>query len=68
MNWTNNLPSGCSSNEIERRFGDGDPDVDGNDICEEPASEPETAINVCPNCNGTKVFSGGRCKACGGDS
>lgn len=31
MNFQNNLPPGCSSSEIERRFGDGDPDVDAND-------------------------------------
>lgn len=32
MNWSTNLPPGCSSSDIERR---GDPDVDANDIVEE---------------------------------
>ena len=72
--WSTNLPPGCSSREIEDRFGDGDPDIDANNSeerCEEcclPLSECECKKldeDRCPNCNGTGVFNGSKCKCCG---
>lgn len=31
--WNQNLPSGCSSDEIEKRFGDDSGDDDSCDLC-----------------------------------
>lgn len=35
------LPPGCSLDDIERRFGDGDPDVDANDYEDEQDDRAE---------------------------
>ncbi len=66
MSFSNNLPPGCSSSDIERRSGDGDPGVDANDACERDEN-PVLASSDVPgveNASGSLLSAANAILAC----